>query len=77
MKRLLFLTAVLVLTANLSGCRCLDRFFRGASYPPPAPTVIADPCNPCVPCNPCNPCQTDCGTCAPVVPGPVQYAPAG
>ena len=77
MKRLFILTALLVLTASLTGCRCMDRFFRGASYPPPAQTLIADPCNPCVPCNPCPPAGGACGACGPAVPGPVQYTPAG
>ncbi len=80
MKRLFILTALLVLTASLTGCNCMrgtcfGRFFRGASYPPPAPTMIADPCNPCVPCNPCPPAG---GPCDPAVPGPIQYTtPAG
>ncbi len=55
MKRLLLLTAVAMLTASATGCRCCDWLWRGAACPTSAtPVMVADPCNPCSPCSPCT-----------------------
>lgn len=54
MKRLLILTALLVLTSSAIGCRCCDWLWRGASYRPCPPTqTYGEPCAPCG--NPCDP----------------------
>ena len=47
MKRLILLTALLIVTASTTGCRCFDWMYRGSSYPAAAPVVMGDPCNPC------------------------------
>ncbi|MCX7428204.1 MAG: hypothetical protein NTW96_21570 [Planctomycetia bacterium] len=69
MKRLILLTALLIVTASTTGCRCFDWMYRGSAYPAAAPVVMGDPCNPCS--TPVAP-----GACAPVgssyVPAPVQ-----
>ena len=67
MKKLLILTAVLMLTSSAVGCRCCDWLWRGAAYNPCAPAVTYS--DPCPPYNPCDPCATG----APVIPGPAPY----
>lgn len=68
MKKLLILTAVLMLTGSAAGCRCCDWLWRGAAYNPCPPAVTyGDPCPPADPCAP--------GAIAPpvIAPGPVPY----
>lgn len=72
MKKLLVLTAIVMLTAGTVGCRCCDWFRRGALFPTSTVVgteVLGDPCysaNPCDPCGsaaPCDPCAPgSCGT---------------
>ena len=68
MKKLLILTAVLMLTSSTVGCQCCNWLCRGAAYNPGAPAVTYG--NPCPPADPCDPCAT-----APpaIGPGPVPY----
>ena len=84
MKRLLVLTAVVMLTAATLGCRC-DWFRRGALLPTATPDVTV--CDPCPPCNPCSPCDPSppCDPCAPgsyttspsmILPGPGPVTPS-
>jgi hypothetical protein len=73
MKKLLILTAVIVMTSS-AGCHCLDWCCnRGPAADPcqSTPTYAA----PCAPCgSPCGPCATP----GAVAPGPESYcAPAG
>ncbi|MBN2022193.1 MAG: hypothetical protein JW809_05320 [Pirellulales bacterium] len=74
MKRLWILTTLAAMTAGLTGCRCCDWLWRGASATPaavPATSVMmADPCNPCDPCSTVAPA---CGACSPAVPAPGGY----
>ena len=71
MKKLLVLTALVMLTASAAGCRCLDWCFRGARYNPCPPATYS---NPCPPYNPCDPCATPSA----VTPGPAPYtSPSG
>ncbi len=70
MKKLLILTAVLMVIAGAVGCRCLDRCFLGAQNPGYGQMM---PCGVCPPVESCNPCQTG----APVMPGPDPYALPG
>lgn len=67
MKKLLILTAV-VLLAGAAGCKSCDKWFRGApDCPPPAP-VMSTPCY-----DPCSsPCGSPCG-----VPAGAVMAPGG
>lgn len=67
MKKVLILTAVLMLTSSAVGCRCCDWFRRGAFRNPCAPASTFD--NPCPPYNPCDPCATP----QVVTPGPDPY----
>lgn len=71
MKRLLILTAVLMLTASSVGCRCCDWMWRGAAWNPCAPMVTYG--EPCPPVDPCDPCATPAPT---LTPGPVPYTQA-
>ena len=66
MKKLLILTAVLMMTAGTVGCRCCDWCSRGAQYGACAPMA---PCS--TPCPPpsCDPCQTS----PMLTPGPAPY----
>jgi hypothetical protein len=70
MKKLLILTAMLILTTSAGCCNC-GWCHKGA----------AAPCNPpcAAPCSPCSPCESaPCMTPGPVVPGPEAYvAPGG
>ena len=75
MKKLLFLMAVTMLLAGVSGCRCFDAFCRGSAYP----TATAGVCDPCAPtyapsCAPaCDPCG---GSACGAMPGPTTtYVP--
>jgi len=65
MKKLLVLTAVVMLTAGTVGCQC-DWFRRGALFPTTmvAPEVICDPCCPVDSCDPCG-SAVPCDPCAP------------
>lgn len=67
MKKLLILTAVLMLTSSVVGCRCCNWLWRGAAYNPGAPAVTYS--DPCPPYNPCDPCATG----VPITPGPAPY----
>jgi len=72
MKKLLVLTAVVMLTASTVGCRC-SWFRRGALFPSTTSAVpVCDPCPPCDPCNPCDPCAPGSYTTSPptILPGP-------
>ncbi len=69
MKKLLILTAVLMLTSSAVGCRCCDWLWRGAAY--------NNPCTPAVTYgdpyqsnNPCDPCATGAPA---ITPGPAPY----
>ncbi len=76
MKRLMILTAVLVLTAGTAGCHCCDWMFRGRAACPPS--VGYAPCPaPVSACDPCGTCGGAPGMVAPgmVAPGPESYAP--
>ena len=45
MRKLLILTALLMLTASVVGCNCCQWLCRGAAAPLCSPTVVpADPC---------------------------------
>ena len=72
MKKLLILTAVLMLGSSAVGCRCCDWMFRGAGCNPGVPAAYS---NPCPPYNPCDPCATS----PTITPGPTSYSstPAG
>jgi len=75
MKKLIVLTAVVMLTAGAAGCQCGRWFRRGAMLPCCPPEACCDPC--CDPCNPCDPCAVPTFGSAPVVtPGPETYVPA-
>lgn len=77
MKKLLVLTAVVMLTAATAGCQC-DWFRRGALYPAAMPEMTAcDPCDPCLPQNPCDPGQPGPYAASPgmVMPGPYAAPP--
>ena len=72
MKKLLILTAVLMLTSSAVGCRCCDWLWRGAAYAPCAPAVSYGA--PCPPADPCDPCAAP----SVVTPGPAPYmGPSG
>ncbi len=64
MKKLLILTAVMMLSAS-AGCHFCERFCRGTYTAPAAAPVYASPCY-----DPCNPCS------APVGVAPAAVAPA-
>jgi len=71
MKKLLIVTAIVMLTASTVGCQCGRWFRRGAMVP----YYPADPCcDPCPP--PCDPCGTP-GLGAMPMPGPETYVPTG
>jgi len=76
MKKLIILTAVVMLTAGAMGCRCGHWFRRGALLPvcPPEPAC----CDPCLSSDPCAASVTTsgCGTISQIAPGPEAYAPA-
>lgn len=59
MKKLLILTAVLMLTSSAVGCRCCDWLWRGAPASPCVPMATygdySPPCNPCDSCAPAEP----------------------
>ncbi len=73
MKKLMILTAALVMISSATGCRCWNWLCRGAAYnpcPPMAPVATyADPCPPGVTTSP--------DTCAApqMIPGPANYSP--
>jgi hypothetical protein len=67
MKKLLILTAIVMLTSSSVGCRACRWLWRGDAYDPCAPV-----CAPVCPTDPvCDPCATPN-----VQPGPASYAPA-
>ncbi|MBN1911482.1 MAG: hypothetical protein JW818_17195 [Pirellulales bacterium] len=71
MKRLLLLTAVTVMMAGTTGCRCWDWLCRGAGYPPAAQTVV-------VPDSGCgNTCNLPVNACGQVLPEPAAYGQPG
>jgi hypothetical protein len=77
MKKLLILTAVLMLTVSSIGCQC-DLFRRGALFPRTTADVpVYDPCPPCDPCNPCDPCAPSSCATPPsmILPGPGPATP--
>ena len=65
MKKLLILTAVLML-ASAAGCRSCDKWFRGAPDPCPQPAPVMAPA--CY--DPCGPYGAPAGG-AVMVPGPM------
>jgi hypothetical protein len=76
MKKLLILTAVLMLAGSAVGCHWCDWLWRGSySNPNPCPPtpVYSNPCyNPCPPA-PCDPCAgAPVAPVMTVVPGPAQ-----
>ena len=67
MKKLLILTAVLMMIVGAVGCRCFDRCFLGA---PCGGFAQTEPYSSYPPAASCDPCQT-----APIVaPGPAPYS---
>ncbi len=71
MKKLLILTAVVMLASGTAGCRCCDWLWRGAAYNPyPSTPAYGDPCPTY---NPCDPCATGAPA---IIPGPAPYAGA-
>jgi len=74
MKKLLVLTAVVMLTASSIGCQQCSWFRRGALFPSSTPQMtVCDPCAvPCDPCNSCDPCAPGSYTTMPstILPGP-------
>jgi hypothetical protein len=70
MKKLLIVTAIVMLTSSTVGCKCCRWLWRGDSYNQCTP-VCAPVCPPVCPTNPCDPCATPS-----VQPGPASYAPA-
>jgi hypothetical protein len=65
MKRLLILTAMIVLTTTAIACNCCNGLCRrGAPVQPCGPECAA-------PCGACGPCTT----CPTVSPGPEAYTP--
>lgn len=74
MKKLLVLTAIVMLTAGTVGCNCCNWFRRGALFPTAtmvAPDVM---CDPCCPADPCDPCGSG-ASCDPCAPGPYTTTP--
>lgn len=70
MKKLLILTAVLLLTGSAAGCRCCPGLWRGAAWSPCPPVVTyTDPCDPCATLPPATPSPT-------LTPGPAPYVEA-
>jgi hypothetical protein len=67
MRKLLILTAALMLTSSAAGCRCCDWLWRGALWNPCVP-AYSDPYPAYTPCDPCLTSPTT------VVPGPGSYA---
>jgi hypothetical protein len=66
MKKLLILTALMMLAGAASGCQCCDWLCRGSSTTPYAAAAPAYPAPCCQPCDPCG-----CGQApAAVMPGP-------
>ena len=55
MKKLMILTAVLMLTGSAVGCRCCDWLFRGSLFNPCGSTAGFN--------DPCCPPMTGCDTC--------------
>jgi hypothetical protein len=69
MKKLLVLTAVVMLTVGTAGCRC-DWFRRGALFPAVGPPVpVYESCPPADPCGECNACAPG-GYVSEPMPGP-------
>jgi hypothetical protein len=62
MKKLLVLTAVVMLTASSVGCQCCDWLRRGSCFSNGNSEMSA--CNSCNPCDPCMP-SACCDPCAP------------
>lgn len=77
MKKLIVLTAVVMLTASAAGCQCGRWFRRGAMVPYCPPESAC--CEPCP--APCGPPSDGCDACtAPTfgtspMPGPETYVP--
>ena len=71
MKKLLIVTAVLMLMGSAVGCQCCDWCFRGAACPPVAtcPPVTTYSLDASPSCGPCDPC----GAAPAIVPGPAPY----
>lgn len=68
MKKLLILTAVMMLFVGAAGCRCCDWMYRGGLCG--GFSGYTDACPPAVSCDPC--------AAAPAfTPGPAPYTPAG
>ena len=65
MKKLLILTAVMMLSASATGCHFCERFCRGTYTAPMAAPVYAAPCY-----DPCNPCSAPVGMAPAAVAAP-------
>jgi hypothetical protein len=82
MKKIVVLTAALIVMASLTGCQCGRGLFRGSRLFQRQATVVdaCVPVDPCVTVDPCDPCGgcSSCGTAAgaTIVPGPESYAPS-
>ncbi len=66
MKRLLILTAMLMLLIGAAGCQCWNWCSRGAAYPPCPPAVTYGCCPPAMPCD-------SCAGAPAIAPGPAPY----
>lgn len=67
MRKLIILTAVLMLTGSAVGCRCCNWLWRGAGCGPWGSPTYSDYCPPANPCDPC-------GTSGEIAPGSVPYS---
>jgi len=70
MKKLMILTAIVMLTSSSVGCRACRWLWRGDAYDASAP-ICAPVCPPaCPPAMECDPCATPG-----LQPGPADYSP--
>ncbi len=67
MKKLLILTAVMMLMSSTVGCRCWNRLFRGSYDRYPSYPAYSSP----DPCNPCNQCASQ--PALTTMPNPIPY----
>lgn len=69
MKKLLVLTAAMILTSSLVGCECLNWFRRGACNPCQTTPTYGAP----VMSYPASDACDSCGVASEVTPGPAPY----